>query len=134
MQNRVPVDPEKTLFNIGSVGKPFTWTAVMQLVEQGELDLNADVNTYLDFKIPATYPESITLIHLMTHTSGFEERLYGISASSPEKIVPLGQWLAHNIPARVRRPGEFASYSNYGASLAGYIAVARSTRRAVCIH
>jgi CubicO group peptidase (beta-lactamase class C family) len=121
VQNRVPVDPDTTLFNTGSVGKPFTWTAVMQLVEQGKLKLNADVNTYLDFNIPATYPEPITLIHLMTHTPGFEERLYGISASSPEKIVPLGQWLARNIPARVRRPGEFASYSNYGASLAGYI-------------
>ena len=121
VENRVPVDPDTTLFNTGSVGKPFTWTAVMQLVEQGKLDLNADVNTYLDFKIPATYPEPITLIHLMTHTPGFEDRVYGIYASSPEKIVPLGEWLARNIPARVRRPGEFASYSNYSASLAGYI-------------
>jgi len=121
VEKRVPVDPDTTLFSTGSVGKPFTWTAVMQLVEQGKLDVNADVNTYLDFKIPATYPEPITLIHLMTHTAGFEERLYGIYASAPEKIVPLGEWLARNIPARVRRPGEFSSYSNYGASLAGYI-------------
>src|SRR5262245_58391874 len=121
LENRVPVNPDTTIFNTGSVGKPFTWTAVMHLVEQGKLDVNADVNTYLDFKLPATYPEPITLIHLMPHRPGFEERLYGISASSPEKIVPLGQWLAHNIPARVRRPGEFASYSSYGASLAGYI-------------
>jgi CubicO group peptidase (beta-lactamase class C family) len=121
VQNRVPVDPDTTLFDTGSVGKPFTWTAVMQLVEQGKLDLNADVNTYLDFNIPATYPEPITLIHLMTHTPGLEERLYGIEASTPEKLVPLGEWLARNIPARVRRPGEFSSYSNYGASLAGYV-------------
>ena len=121
VEKRVPVDPATTLFSTGSVGKLFTWTAVMQLVEQGKLDLNADVNTYLDFKIPATYPEPITLIHLMTHTAGFEERLYGIYASAPENIVPLGAWLARNIPARVRRPGEFSSYSNYGASLAGYI-------------
>ena len=120
-KNRVPVDPDTTLFDTGSVGKLFTWTAVMQLVEQEKLDLNADVNTYLDFKIPATYPEAITLIHLMTHTPGFEDRLYGIEASSPEKMMPLGQWLARNIPARVRPPGEFSSYSNYGASLAGYI-------------
>ena len=121
MKNRVPIDPDTTLFSTGSVGKPFTWTAVMQLVEQGKLDLNADVNTYLDFKIPATYPEPITLIHLMTHTPGFEDRLYGVYASSPEKIVPLGEWLARNLPARVRPPGEFTSYSNYGVSLAGYI-------------
>ena len=121
VKNHVPVDPDTTLFDTGSVGKLFTWTAVMQLVEQGKLDLNADVNTYLDFKIPATYPEPITLSHLMTHTPGFEDRLYGIEASSPEKMVPLGQWLARNIPARVRPPGEFSSYSNYGTSLAGYI-------------
>ena len=103
VKNRVLVDPDTTLFSTGSVGKPFTWTAVMQLVEQGKLDLNADVNTYLDFKIPATYPEPITLIHLMTHTPGFEDRVYGIEASTPEKMVPLGQWLARNIPARVRQ-------------------------------
>ena len=50
---RMPVDPSATLFRPGSVSKLFTWTAVMQLVEQGKLDLDADVNTYLDFKIPA---------------------------------------------------------------------------------
>jgi CubicO group peptidase (beta-lactamase class C family) len=49
---RIPVDPETTLFRTGSVSKLTTWTAVMQLVEQGKLDLDADVNTYLDFKIP----------------------------------------------------------------------------------
>ena len=49
---RKPVDPERTLFRAGSVSKLFTWTAVMQQVEQGKLDLDADINTYLDFKIP----------------------------------------------------------------------------------
>src|SRR5512147_800056 len=73
MENKIPVDPEQTIFRTGSVGKVFTWTAVMQLVEQGKLDLNADINTYLDFRIPDTYPQPITLEHLITHTSGFEE-------------------------------------------------------------
>src|SRR5262249_38054618 len=50
-----PVSAEETLFRPGSVSKLFTWTAVMQLVEQGKLDLDRDVNEYLDFKIPATY-------------------------------------------------------------------------------
>ena len=75
LENGIPVDPEQTIFRIGSVGKLFTWTAVMQLVEQGKLDLDADINTYLDFRIPDTYPQPITLKHLMTHTSGFEDRL-----------------------------------------------------------
>src|SRR5215210_4380027 len=74
LENKIPVDPEQTIFRIGSVGKLFTWTAVMQLVEQGKLDLDADINDYLDFRIPDTYPQPITLRHLMTHTSGFEDR------------------------------------------------------------
>jgi CubicO group peptidase (beta-lactamase class C family) len=75
LEKGIPVDPEQTVFRIGSVGKLFTWTAVMQLVEEGKLDLDADINTYLDFRIPDTYPQPITLKHLMTHTSGFDDRL-----------------------------------------------------------
>jgi CubicO group peptidase (beta-lactamase class C family) len=121
VEQQIPVDARKTLFRVGSVTKLFTWTAVMQLVEQGRLDLNADVNTYLDFVIPDTYPEPITLIHLLTHTPGFEDRGFGMAAASPQELVPNGEWLADNIPARVRPPGEFSAYSNYGTALAGYI-------------
>ena len=70
LENGVPVDPELTVFRIGSSGKVFTWTAVMQLVEQGKLDLNVDINTYLDFRVPDTYPRPITLEHLLTHKIG----------------------------------------------------------------
>jgi CubicO group peptidase (beta-lactamase class C family) len=70
---RKPVDPERTLFRAGSVSKLFTWTAVMQLVEQGKLDLDTDINTYLDFKIPPREGKPITLRNLMTHTPGFDE-------------------------------------------------------------
>jgi CubicO group peptidase (beta-lactamase class C family) len=101
---------DRTLFHIGSNGKLFTWTVVMQLVEQGKLDLDADVNAYLDFQVPATYPEPITLRHLMTHTAGFENRDFGWLAPSPEAVTPLGQWLAANVPARVRPPGVEADY------------------------
>jgi CubicO group peptidase (beta-lactamase class C family) len=118
---RLPVDPEKTLFRIGSISKLFTWTAVMQLVEQGKLDLDTDVNTYLDFKIPATFPEPITLNHLMAHTSGFEDRTFGMQPSTTEQLTPLGKWLKTHLPARVRPPGQLSAYSNYGAALAGYI-------------
>ena len=118
---RLPVDPEKTLFRIGSISKLFTWTAVMQLVEQGKLDLDADVNTYLDFEIPATFPEPITLNHLMAHTAGFEDRAFGIDSATLEQLIPLGRWLKTHLPARVRPPGQFSAYSNYGVTLAGYI-------------
>ncbi len=116
----VPVHPDTTLFRIGSTTKLFTWTAIMQLVEQGKLDLGVDINTYLDFKIPATYPGPITLKHLMSHTAGFEDISLGLfpPRMPPE---PLGAWLSAHIPARVRPPGLISAYSNYGVELAGYI-------------
>jgi len=121
VDNRIAADPVATLFRIGSTTKLFVWTAVMQLVERGKLDLDADVNTYLDFRIPDTYPEPVTLRRIMTHTAGFEDRLTGYQAASARDLIPLGEWLAGHIPARVRAPGIFSSYSNYGAGLAGYI-------------
>ncbi len=116
------VSATTTLFRVGSVSKLFTWTAVMQLAEQGKVNLHADVNTYLKtFHIPATYPQPITLAHLLTHSAGFEDRGTGIFAPTTSALKPLGQWLAENMPARVRPPGELTAYSNYGAALAGYI-------------
>jgi CubicO group peptidase (beta-lactamase class C family) len=122
VKEKKPVDPEKTLFRPGSVSKLFTWTAVMQLVEQGKIDLNADINIYLkDFKILDTYPEPITMIHLLTHTAGFEDFLSEMGARRPEDLVPLAEFLARKMPARVLPPGRLTSYSNYGTALAGYI-------------
>ncbi len=114
------VTPDETLFRIGSISKLFVWTAVMQLVEKGKLDLHADINTYLaDFKIPDTYDEPVTLAHLMSHTAGFEE--YFMSRSARQWLLPLGEFLAEQLPARVRLPGEVASYSNHGTAIAAYI-------------
>ena len=121
IEKGIPVDPEQTIFSIGSVGKTLTWTAVMQLVEQGKLDLEADVNTYLDFRIPDTYPEPIRLKHLLTHTSGFEQRLLAGAVSGASTVIPAREWLVSHMSARMRPPGEAATYSNYNAMLAGYI-------------
>ena len=121
LENGIPVDPERTNFRIGSVTKLFTWTAVMQLAEQGKLDLDADINTYLDFRIPDTYPQPITLKHLMTHTAGFEDRYFEQLTLDADEQVPTREWLISHMPARVRPPGDIAAYSNYGTSLAGYI-------------
>lgn len=121
---RRPVVANETLFRVGSVSKLFVWTAVMQLVEQGKLDLDADVNTYLkDFQIPATYPRPITLKALMTHTPGFEDLASGgrLFVSNYTDIMPLGEDLKDKMPVRVRPPGEITAYSNYGAALAAYI-------------
>lgn len=122
VEQRTRVGAERTLFRIGSISKVFVWTAVMQLVEQGKLDLNADVNTYLtDFKIPATYPQPVTLASLMTHSPGFEEHVVGLFGRDSSTLRPLGEILATELPARVRRPGEVSSYSNHGTGIAAYI-------------
>ncbi len=117
---RAPVDPKLTLFRPGSVSKLFTWTAVMQLVEQGKIDLDADVNQYIDFKIPARDGKPVTMRELMQHVAGFEEQAKGIMSEDPKSLgyeALLKQW----VPERVFAPGSTPAYSNYGASLAGYI-------------
>jgi CubicO group peptidase (beta-lactamase class C family) len=117
---RTPVDPKLTLFRPGSVSKLFTWTAVMQLVEQGKIDLDADVNQYLDFKIPPRDGKPVTMRNLMQHTAGFEEQVKGIMTDDPKSPgyeALLKQW----VPERVFAAGTTPAYSNYGASLAGYI-------------
>jgi CubicO group peptidase (beta-lactamase class C family) len=117
-----PVEAEGTLFRLASVSKLFVWTAVMQLVEQGKLDLDADINVYLnDFKIPQIYSSPITLLDLMNHTAGFEERSLGTSTRHPQDVQPLGKFLASHVPAQVFAPGKVTAYSNYGTALAGYI-------------
>ena len=118
---RVPVDPDQTLFRVGSVSKVFTWTAVMQLWEAGKLDLDKDVNEYLDFRIPATYPEPVTLRTIFTHSAGFEEDPSDLFTEDTTHILAMGEWLAAHIPARVRPPGQLTSYSNFSTALAGYI-------------
>ena len=117
---RAPFSASDSLVRVASISKLFTWTAVMQQVQAGQLDLNADVNRYLkDFKIPATFPRPITLLDLMDHTAGFEDYVIGTAAHTAAGIPPLGDYLAHHMPARIQPPGEISAYSNYGAALAG---------------
>ena len=115
------VDPASTLFRIGSISKVFTWTAVMQQVELGRIDLDRDITTYLDFAIPARRDGPITMRHLMTHTAGFAETLKGDLRYDTARLQTLSQYLRSALPPRIFPAGKFPAYSNYGASLAGYI-------------
>ena len=115
-----PVSAEETLFRPGSVSKLFTWTAVMQLVEQGKLDLDRDVNDYIDYKIPEAFGKPITLKNILTHTPGFEEQIKDLLKTGSES-PNLGEYLKTHIPARIYPPGTVPAYSNYGAALAGYV-------------
>ena len=118
---KTPVDPKRTLFRVGSVSKLFTWTAVMQLVERGKIDLDADVNTYLDFRIPPFQGRPVTMRNIMTHTAGFEDVHRGIATDDPARIAALGDALKRDLPVRAYAPGTTPAYSNYAAALAGYI-------------
>ncbi|MBN1831652.1 MAG: beta-lactamase family protein [Deltaproteobacteria bacterium] len=120
-EKKRPVSVEETLFRPGSISKLFTWTAVMQLVEQGKLNLDRDVNEYLDFKIPSDFSEPITLRNIMTHTPGFEEAIKELFVASPEDLMPLDQYLLTHMPSRIFPPGTTPAYSNYATALAGYI-------------
>ena len=118
---RRPVSPETTMFRTGSVSKLTTWTAVMQLVEQGKLDLDADVNQYLDFEIPDYEGEPITLRNIMTHTAGFQESVRRLISDDRGDMVSLEEYVKDHRPDRIFPPGEVPAYSNYATALAGYI-------------
>lgn len=123
ISGRIPVNATTTSFRIGSVTKLFTWTAIMQLADEGKIDLDADVNTYLkDMKIPDTYPgRPVTVRNLMTHTAGFEDGGLRTVGTDPKNLTPFRQYCKENIPARVFPPGKVTSYSNYGTTLAAVI-------------
>ena len=116
-----PMDARSTLVRPGSTSKLFTWTAVMQLVEQGKLDLNADVNRYLDFKIPEQTGRPITLTDLMTHRAGFEEGLKDVLAVDPARFETFDAYMKGHVRPVMFPPGAVPAYSNYGTALAGYI-------------
>lgn len=121
VEKKIPVSPENTLFRPGSISKLFTWTAVMQLVEQGKLDLDRNVNDYLDFKIPDTYPKPITLRNIMTHTSGLEETVQELFVRDASDLKPVYAYVKEHLPARIFPPGTTPAYSNYATTVAGYI-------------
>jgi len=121
VSKKKPVDPETTMFRLASISKLFTWISVMQLAEQGKLDIDADVNQYLDFQIAPAFGKPITLRNLMTHTGGFEEEIRDILLTNPKWVTPLRDFLIENQPRRVFPPGEVPAYSNYGVGLAGYV-------------
>ena len=118
-----PVDPERTMFRAGSVAKLVVHTAVMQLVEQGKLDLDGAIQQYLDFPVPdgKAHGKPVTLHNLTTHTGGFEELVRGLMASDPKVFMPLETYVKATKPTRIFPPGEVPSYCNYCVALEGYI-------------
>jgi len=118
---KLRMDPEQTMVRIGSTSKLFTWTAVMQLVEKGQLDLDRNINDYLDFSVPNDFGKPITLRDLMNHRGGFEEGLKDILWTNPQGVPSTEAYLKEHKRPMLFPPGEVPAYSNYGAALAGYI-------------
>ena len=118
---KTPMDAERVMTRIGSTSKLFTWAAVMQLVEQGKLDLNRNVDEYLDFKVSPAGGKPITLLDLMNHRGGFEEGLKDILSFDPGKLQSTETYLKEHPRPLLFAAGSVPAYSNYGTALAGYI-------------
>ncbi len=122
MENHISSD-ENSVYEWGSITKTLTWVSVLQLYEQGKIDLNEDIRTYLPagyFK-NLKYDDKITMLNLMNHNAGWCESTYNIFESDENKLTTLEEMVQDAEPAQIWRPGEVTSYSNYGAALAGLI-------------
>ncbi|HEY0038577.1 MAG TPA: serine hydrolase [Longimicrobium sp.] len=121
LRDSVPVDPERTIFRIGSISKVFTATALVQLADRGRVRLDEDVNAYLPgWKVPAPYGRPVTSEHLLGHTAGFDEISPGRKAARPQDVLPLSEFLRERLVPRFA-PGDHISYSTYGIALAGHL-------------
>jgi CubicO group peptidase (beta-lactamase class C family) len=124
-KDKKPVDPATTIFRLASISKLFTWVAAMQLEEQGKLNLDTDINQYLDFQIRPAFGRPVTMRNLMTHTGGFEETVRDIilvnGKQPPDQVSSLREFLFRNQPRRLFPPGIVPGYSNYGVGLGSYI-------------
>lgn len=121
-ENHIAAD-EESVYDWGSITKTLTWVSALQLYEEGKLDLNADVRTYLPagFIRHAKYDDPITMLNLMNHNAGWCETTYDYFVYDESDLDDLGTMLQKIEPAQVARPGEVMAYSNYGAGLAGYV-------------
>ncbi|MDP3387906.1 MAG: serine hydrolase [Eubacteriales bacterium] len=118
-------DPDLIGYRIGSISKTFVALAALIAAEDGKLDLYTDISAYLDGDFPRLqYP--VTMHQLLTHTAGFEEYITGMAVRNVSDTEPLSITVRKCMPEQIFKPGEVASYSNYGTALAAYV-VERAT-------
>ncbi len=117
------IDPDTTQFRIGSNTKTFTATAIAQLMELGLIEsLDDPANKYLKRDTLAKYQgQDITLRHLMTHSSGFAYRLYGLATHDDFELPLAAEQVQTQQTELVRAPGRRSVYSNYGTALLAII-------------
>ncbi|WP_051411273.1 serine hydrolase domain-containing protein [Ruminococcus flavefaciens] len=114
---------ENSVFEWGSISKTFVWVSIMQLWEQGKVDLETDIRTYLhdNFFEHLKYDDPITLMDIMNHKGGWCEKFYDSTSEDMAEMLSLEEALKNVEPAQTYRPGEVSSYSNWAAALAGLI-------------
>lgn len=122
LEKKVPFDPKHTILTTASVSKAFVALAVLQLYDQGLIDLHEDVHPYInDFELPDRYPGGLTFANLLTHTDGFESRMIGIISLTEDNLRPLSEMLSTYTPAQICPPGELMTYGDFAANLAGHL-------------
>lgn len=122
IENQTPAEKEN-VFEWGSATKTLVWISVMQLMEQGRIDLEADVRTYLpeNFLTNLNYDTPVTMLNLMNHNGGFQEMLTDLFVEDSKNVLSLGEQLKLHEPEQVYEPGTVTAYSNWGVGLAAYI-------------
>ncbi len=122
LEIEIAADARRTRFQVGSIGKILTALAVLQLVDQGSIDLDENINTYLaGFEVRSPSGQPITTRHLLNHNAGFNDRVIRYACRDSNEIEPLATHLKRRMPSTYIDPGVEISYSNYGYGLAGYI-------------
>lgn len=110
----------ETLFRIASISKTFIWTTAIMLADEGRLDLDADVNTYLkSYKVKPKFGAPVTMNDLMAHRGGFDDS-FGVYFANRFGDTPE-EALAETAPKRIAPPGTRTSYSNWGSALAAQV-------------
>ena len=119
-ENNIPATPQ-TVYRVASISKLFTATAIMQLAEQGRINIDEPLTTYLpEFSIKTRFPGEgrITPRNLMTHHSGLPANFYkGIFSSNPEPFTKVIKEIKDEYLAYP--PDSVYSYSNLGVTLLG---------------
>jgi CubicO group peptidase (beta-lactamase class C family) len=115
-----PIDPQTTLFRLGSITKVLTAITATQLIEEGRIDPAADVNRYLKrIQVPKTYPEPVTITDLLAHEGGFGADLRGVDAPTNAEANISPAHMQRLLVPRVRPPGRYIAYDNNGWGVLG---------------
>jgi len=115
------IDAEQTVFRAGSMSKPITAALVLQLAEEGKVELDHDVSDYVGFTVPKLDGRAVTLREILTHSTGFSDTYRLLFATDPSNFGTLQDYARNRLPPLLFPPGTQSAYSNYAFGLAGYL-------------